>query len=129
MLERMLRRIDEILARRDVRVGRRSTSSTTRRCPPSSTTRSARRSSKGVAAALLGADAVGRPSRDRAPTTCRYFLEAAPGAYFLLGAAPRNAEHVYPHHHPRFDFDEAAMPLGIELALRIIEAATGSTLG
>ncbi len=58
-----------------------------------------------------------------------YFLQEAPGAYFLLGAAPPNAERVYPHHHPQFDFDEAALPIGIELGLRVIEEATGSQLG
>jgi amidohydrolase len=57
-----------------------------------------------------------------------YFLERAPGAYILLGAAPRNADRVYPHHHPGFDFDEGAISLGTELALRIIEETTGSQL-
>jgi amidohydrolase len=57
-----------------------------------------------------------------------YFLQAARGAYFMLGATRRNAERAYPHHHPRFDFDEAAIPLGIELGLRIIEEASGSGL-
>src|SRR5204863_268045 len=57
-----------------------------------------------------------------------YFLERVPGAYFLLGARPAGDVDVYPHHSPKFDFDEACIPLGIELGLRIIERATGSQL-
>ena len=40
------------------------------------------------------------------------FLSAAPGCQFILGAA---VEGGYPHHNPRFDIDEAAMPLGVAL--------------
>jgi amidohydrolase len=47
----------------------------------------------------------------------------------MLGAAKAAPDgHVYPHHHPKFDFDEACIPLGIELGLRIIEEASGSRL-
>ncbi|GKV64894.1 MULTISPECIES: M20 family metallopeptidase [unclassified Sporosarcina] len=35
-----------------------------------------------------------------------YYLEKVPGTFFFTGAKPENA---YPHHHPRFDFDETAM--------------------
>lgn len=35
-----------------------------------------------------------------------YYLEQVPGTFFFTGAQPENA---YPHHHPRFDFDESAM--------------------
>jgi amidohydrolase len=82
----------------------------------------------GAAAAFLGPDRVAETRATGADDMC-LFLEAAPGAYFLLGAAPPNAERVYPHHHPRFDFDEAALPIGVEMAMRVIEAATGSDLG
>lgn len=82
----------------------------------------------GAAAAFVGPERVAETRAMGADDMC-LFLEAAPGAYFLLGAQPDGAERVYPHHHPRFDFDEAALPLGVELALRVIEAATGSDLG
>jgi amidohydrolase len=80
-----------------------------------------------VAADLVGPDRIGA-ARATGADDMSYFLERAPGAYVLLGAAPRNAEHVHPHHHPGFDFDEGALSLGTEFALRIIEAATASTL-
>ena len=37
-----------------------------------------------------------------------YFLEAVPGCYFFLGSANPAKDLAYPHHHPRFDFDETA---------------------
>jgi amidohydrolase len=82
---------------------------------------------EGVAAAFVGAELVGR-TRVTGADDMSYFLQEAPGAYFLLGAAPADAKHVYPHHHPKFDFDEAALTLGIELGLRVIEEASGSKL-
>ncbi len=82
---------------------------------------------EGVASAFLGADNVAETRTTGADDMCR-FLEERPGAYFMLGGAPHDAERVYPHHHPRFDFDEACLPLGIELGLRIIEEATGSRI-
>lgn len=44
-----------------------------------------------------------------------YFLDAVPGAYFFVGSANAARDLAYPHHHPRFDFDEAVIPLAVEL--------------
>ena len=57
-----------------------------------------------------------------------YFLEARPGAYFMLGGGNAAKGITHPHHHPQFDFDEDCLGLGIELATRIVEEATGSAL-
>ncbi len=83
---------------------------------------------EGEAAALVGPDHVGT-ARATGADDMSYFLQEAPGTYFLLGAAPPHADRVYPHHHPRFDFDEAALPLGIELSLRVLEAASAAGTG
>ena len=80
-----------------------------------------------VAAAFVGPERVAETQATGADDMCR-FLEERPGAYFLLGGAPASADHVYPHHHPKFDFDERCIPLGIEMGLRIIENVTGSAL-
>jgi amidohydrolase len=50
-----------------------------------------------------------------------FFLEAVPGCYFFLGSA--NAEHQldFPHHHPRFDFDETVLGVGVEILVRCVE--------
>lgn len=42
-----------------------------------------------------------------------YMLEEVPGCYFFIGSANEGAGKNYPHHHPRFDFDERAMMNGI----------------
>jgi len=44
-----------------------------------------------------------------------YFLNAVPGTFFFVGSANPERGLDYPHHHPRFDFDEAALLLAIEL--------------
>lgn len=38
-----------------------------------------------------------------------YYLERKPGAYFNIGARNEEERTRYPHHHPRFDFDERAL--------------------
>lgn len=38
-----------------------------------------------------------------------YFLQERPGAYFFVGSATDDPATQYPHHHPRFDFDERAL--------------------
>jgi amidohydrolase len=43
------------------------------------------------------------------------FMNDIPGMYFFLGAAVPNQDVYYGHHHPRFDFDENALPLGVAL--------------
>jgi amidohydrolase len=50
-----------------------------------------------------------------------YFLQEVPGCYFFLGAANKERDLAYPHHHPRFDFDETALGIGVEIFLRCIK--------
>ena len=46
------------------------------------------------------------------------YLRAAPGCFFFVGAGHEGA---YPHHHPRFVIDEAALPV-------LIETMTGAAM-
>ncbi|MBI5284927.1 MAG: amidohydrolase [Chloroflexi bacterium] len=78
-----------------------------------------------VAGAFLGPENVGE-GRTTGADDMAAFLEAAPGAYFMLGGGNAARGITWPHHHPKFDFDEDCLPLGIELGLRIIEEASGS---
>lgn len=50
-----------------------------------------------------------------------FFLEAVPGCYFFLGSANAEKGLDYPHHHPRFDFDETVLSVGVETFVRIVE--------
>ncbi len=49
-----------------------------------------------------------------------YFLEEKPGAFFNIGTMNKTLGTDYPHHHPKFDIDEAGMKAGVESYLRLI---------
>ena len=50
-----------------------------------------------------------------------FFLQEIPGCYFFLGSANPEKNLAYPHHHPRFDFDETALGMGVEMFVRCVE--------
>ena len=50
-----------------------------------------------------------------------FFLNEVPGCYFFLGSANSEKGLSYPHHHPRFDFDETALSLGVEMFVSCVE--------
>ena len=54
-----------------------------------------------------------------------FFLEKVPGCYFFLGSANASKGLAYPHHHPRFNFDETALGMGVELFVRCVEKFCG----
>ena len=43
------------------------------------------------------------------------FMTDVPGMFFFVGSANDAKGLNYPHHHPRFDFDEDALPLSVAL--------------
>ena len=49
-----------------------------------------------------------------------YFLERVPGCYFFLGTRNEARGLVHPHHSPRFDIDESALAIGVEIMTRVI---------
>ena len=48
---------------------------------------------------------------------CEY-AKKIPSAFYFLGAGNKKKQIGYPHHHPRFDFDEDALPIGVEMHIR-----------
>jgi amidohydrolase len=54
-----------------------------------------------------------------------YFLEAVPGCFAFIGSANAARGLAHPHHSPRFDFDEAALPIGVQLFVRVVERYLG----
>lgn len=58
-----------------------------------------------------------------------FFLQQVPGCYFFLGSANPSLDLAYPHHHPRFDFDETALSMGVEIFIRCVERFCSSALG
>jgi metal-dependent amidase/aminoacylase/carboxypeptidase family protein len=51
--------------------------------------------------------------RDMASEDMGHFLEEVPGCYFFVGSAGETPELSFPHHHPRFNFDERALLVGV----------------
>ncbi len=43
------------------------------------------------------------------------FMTDVPGMFFFLGSANDERELNFPHHHPRFDFDEEVLPMGVAM--------------
>ncbi len=49
------------------------------------------------------------------------YLQKVPGCFLFLGSANPEKGLGYPHHHPRFDFDETALGMGVEIFVRCVE--------
>ena len=49
-----------------------------------------------------------------------YILEEIPGCYFFVGGGNVAKGLTYPHHHPKFDFDERAMIDGVALMAQAV---------
>jgi amidohydrolase len=61
---------------------------------------------------VLGEANVGQGTPAMVSEDMAEFLNRVPGCFFFLGSHNRARGLDYAHHHPRFDFDEAALPLG-----------------
>jgi amidohydrolase len=69
-----------------------------------------------AAVAVLGAQNVVASERTMGSEDMSVLLNEVPGCYFFLGAKNEQRElGVFAHHHPRFDFDEAVLPLGVAI--------------
>jgi amidohydrolase len=67
------------------------------------------------AISVLGTENVRADFRTMGSEDMAYFLQELPGAFLVLGSANAERGLDYPHHNPRFDFDEAALPLGVAI--------------
>jgi amidohydrolase len=65
--------------------------------------------------AVLGADAVADGPRMMVSEDMAEFLNRVPGSFFVLGALKEGSKPAEPHHSPRFDVDERALPLGVAI--------------
>lgn len=49
-----------------------------------------------------------------------YFAQKAPGCFFRLGSRNQEKGIVFPGHHPKYDFDEAAIPVGVAMLVKTV---------
>ncbi|HLS89589.1 MAG TPA: amidohydrolase [Sphingobacteriaceae bacterium] len=68
-----------------------------------------------AARTVLGDDAVIDQPPVLVSDDFAYYCREVPGGYFFLGAGDPDNPDRAPHHHPRFDFDERALPLGVRI--------------
>jgi amidohydrolase len=72
-----------------------------------------------VAAEIVGADATnGNANREMGSEDFSYMLEARPGAYLFMGIGPGAGLH-----HPAYDFNDEAAPIGASFFARLVERA------
>ncbi|MCK2158759.1 amidohydrolase [Exiguobacterium sp. 17-1] len=75
-----------------------------------------------VASDIMGAEHVFEIAPTMGGEDFAYYLQQVPGTFFFTGAGD---ETFYPHHHPKFDFEEQAMQhaarILIEVTLRYLE--------
>lgn len=64
-----------------------------------------------VVSGLVGWDHIDTDQQSTPSDDMAYFSQEAPGCYLVLGAA--RCKNDYPHHNPKFDWDETVMPLGV----------------
>lgn len=55
------------------------------------------------------------------------YLRRVPGSYFRVGAGGADPSRAFPHHHPRFDLDEQALPIATEALARAALALLAPT--
>jgi amidohydrolase len=68
---------------------------------------------RAAATRVVGAEHVTAQQLWNASEDMSYFLHEVPGCFFFIGGA--RAANEYPHHNPRFDFDEAVLPQGVAI--------------
>lgn len=72
-----------------------------------------------VAGAIVGDANVVSAGMTMGAEDMSYFLDAVPGCYLRLGSGNPDHGVVHPHHSALFNFDEAALPIGVELLTQL----------
>jgi amidohydrolase len=75
-----------------------------------------------VAKQVVGADRIAAREPSMGGEDFAYFLEERPGCFFNVGTRNEARGLIWGHHHPRFDIDdEAALPVGVDMFVRLVE--------
>lgn len=79
---------------------------------------------RAAAKTVVGEQNVVTPKATLGGEDMAYFLRERPGCFFFVGSAA-TAGDVFPHHNPRFNIDEAALPIGAQVMLGAVERYLG----
>ena len=80
-----------------------------------------------IANTVVGAENVKQRDMGMGSEDFAYYLNEVPGTYFFVGAKPSDSQQVYPHHHPRFDFEEEAMLIAAKVFVSAVATYTKET--
>ncbi len=118
--EKMLRRIREVAMGVASAMGATCDVQALDGCPPCTNDGGMTELVQQAAVASVGADRVdnGEEVMTTGSDDMAAFLNTVPGCYFIVGAKNESKGAKYPHHHPRFNVDEDAMPIGVEVLTR-----------
>ena len=75
---------------------------------------------RSAAERALGAERVVTADATMGAEDMAYFLREVPGCYFLIGSANSAKGLDKPHHHPQFDIDEDALPVGVQVIVQAV---------
>jgi amidohydrolase len=118
--EKLLRRISELATGVAGAMGATCEVKTFDGCPPCTNDASMTEVVQKAAVESVGTEKVdnGEEVMTTGSDDMAYFLNTVPGCYFIVGANNAEKGAKYPHHHPRFNVDEDAMPVGVEVLTR-----------
>ena len=74
-----------------------------------------------VSAEVVGEENVIMNAQTMGGEDMSFFLNEVPGCFFFVGAANQERKLTNPHHSPRFDFDESALEIGVQIFCRAVE--------
>jgi amidohydrolase len=75
---------------------------------------------RAAAEAVVGPENVLSGERTMGSEDAALFMQDIPGCYFFVGSANAERGLDAPHHNPRFDFDEDALPLGVAILMQAV---------
>src|SRR2546421_564317 len=118
--EKLIRRISEVASGVASAMGATCAVKVFDGCPPCTNDAAMTEVVQKAAVKSVGADKVdnGEEILTTGSDDMAYFLNAVPGCYFIVGAQNAEKGANYPHHHPHFNVDEDAMPIGLEVLTR-----------
>jgi amidohydrolase len=119
------RRVREIAAGIDAAFGSRTRVEYIARYPALVNDAAMTRLAQGIAEGVLGEGRMQTDLLSMGGEDMSFYLREVPGCFFFLGAGNPDKGCTAPHHNPRFDLDEDALPLGAEILLRLAEHFVG----
>lgn len=126
--ERVLERVQAIAAGVAGALGAQAEVTVQRLTPPVINDAAVAARVRAVAERLFPEDEIGE-ERTMGSEDFAFFMEAIPGCYFFIGSANAARGLNYGHHHPKFDFDEAALWRGAALMVGAVLDLLGAGEG